>query len=158
MVNATTSPTDGRDKRQPKVSTNRRRSRTVALQVLYETNAVDHDAENVLVDRLADFDLPTAISEFARALVRGSLANCEEIDKIITTFAPNWPLNQMAIVDRNILRMAIFEIIFGESAPPKVAVNEAVELAKSFGSESSPKFVNGVLGSVMETVKQKSYS
>lgn len=124
--------------------------------MLYETNAVDHDAENVLADRLDDYNLPLETAEFATSLVQGALANCEEIDKIITTFAPNWPLNQMATVDRNILRMAIFEITFSESAPPKVAINEAVELAKVFGSESSPKFVNGVLGSVMETVNQKS--
>ena len=156
MVNAINTPAGGRDKEQRRVTPNRRRSRTVALQVLYETNAVDHSAENVLADRLDEYQLPLTVAQFAGTLVRGALANCEEIDKIITTFAPNWPLNQMATVDRNILRMAIFEIMFSENAPPKVAVNEAVELAKVFGSESSPKFVNGVLGSVMETLKQKS--
>jgi N utilization substance protein B len=96
--------------------------------------------------------------DFARTLISGVLANSEEIDNIITAFAPNWPVNQMAIIDRNILRMAIYEIRIGDDTPPKVAVNEAVELAKVFGSDSSPKFVNGVLGSVMETVKRESYS
>ena len=76
----------------------------------------------------------------------------EKIDKIISKFAPNWPMLQMATVDRNLLRMAIYEIVLSSEAPPKVAINEAVELAKVFGSDSSPKFVNGVLGAVMEAV------
>ena len=90
---------------------------------------------------------------FAHNLVEGVLNNQTEIDTIISDFAPSWPITQMAIVDRNILRMAIYEMILGGDTPPKVAINEAVELAKVFGSDSSPRFVNGVLGSVMETTK-----
>ena len=82
----------------------------------------------------------------------GVLENIGEIDKIISEFAPSWPISQMAIVDRNLLRMGIYEISMGSGTPPKVAINEAVEMAKAFGSESSPRFVNGVLGAVMQTV------
>jgi N utilization substance protein B len=81
--------------------------------------------------------------------VDGVLGRLGEIDTMISALAPNWPIDQLASVDRNVLRVAIFEIISGVDTPPKVAVNEAVELAKTFGSESSPKFVNGVLGSVL---------
>ena len=91
---------------------------------------------------------------FAHQLVDGVLENKAEIDKIISAFAPNWPIDQMAIVDKNILRVAIYEMVLGGETPPKVAINEAVELAKSFGSDSSPKFVNGVLGSVMATAER----
>jgi N utilization substance protein B len=125
--------------------------------VLYEVNSVGHDTEEVLDASLLDCPHPS-VAEFCRTLVKGVLANSEEIDKIISAFAPNWPIAQMALVDRNILRMAIFEIIMGHETPPKVAINEAVELAKVYGSDSSPKFVNGVLGSVMESLKQKTHS
>jgi len=140
----------------PAVSTfsgpgNRRRTRVVALQALYEADSVGHDIEQVLRDRIADAGLSRSSAKFAESLVRGVLANREEIDKIVSGFAPSWPIDQMAIVDKNILRIAISEIVMGKTTPPKVAVNEAVELAKTFGSDSSSKFVNGVLGSVMET-------
>lgn len=127
----------------------RHRSRIVALQVLYETDMIGRDASAVLERRIEEDSLSAAMAEFARTLVDGVLENREEIDKIVMTFAPSWPIQQMAVVDRNILRVAIFEIVLGGETPPKVAINEAVELAKVFASDSSPKFVNGVLGSVM---------
>jgi transcription antitermination protein NusB len=86
--------------------------------------------------------------EFAADLVRGVLTNRTKIDENIHRFAPAWPLTQMAAVDRNILRLAIFELLVDNSVPVKVAINEAVELAKSFGGDSSPRFINGVLSSV----------
>ena len=143
----------------PDVSTHsgpgtRRRTRVVALQVLYETDSVGHDIDLVLHDRIEDARLSGSSVEFAKSLVHGVLANRKEIDKIVSGFAPNWPIDQMAIVDRNILRIAVCEIVIGRTTPPKVAINEAVELAKSYGSDSSSKFVNGVLGSVMETAVQ----
>ena len=95
--------------------------------------------------------------EFARSLVGGVLENQVAIDKMISELAPTWPISQMAVVDRNILRMAIYEVMIGGETPPRAAINEAVELAKVFGSDSSPKFVNGVLGSVMETAKEKAH-
>ena len=130
----------------------RRKTRVVSLQVLYETDSVGHDVEQVLQGRTEDAGLSGPSVEFAKDLVHGVLANRKEIDKIVSGFAPSWPIDQMAIVDRNILRIAVFEIVIGKTSPPKVAINEAVELAKAYGSDSSSKFVNGVLGSVMETV------
>ena len=130
----------------------RRKTRVVSLQVLYEADSVGHDVEHTLRNRTEDTGLSGASVEFAKNLIHGVLANRKEIDKIVSGFAPNWPIDQMAIVDRNILRIAVFEIVIGKTSPPKVAVNEAVELAKAYGSDSSSKFVNGVLGSVMETV------
>ena len=134
-------------------SITRRRTRGVVLQILYEADAVRHDPLEVLRDKADEGALLPAAENFALALVEGVFANREELDKLITGFAPSWPINQMAIVDRNVLRMAIYEIMFGGDTPPKVAINEAVELAKVFGTESSPKFVNGVLGSLMATAK-----
>ena len=109
----------------------------------------------VLERRIDEDSLSAAGAGFARTLVSGVFENREEIDKIVERFAPSWPIHQMAVVDRNILRVAIFEMMLGGETPPKVAINEAVELAKVFGSDSSPKFVNGVLGSVMETVSAR---
>ena len=105
--------------------------------------------------RLVDEKFSTSASEFLQQLSRGVLEKLPEIDKIISEFAPSWPMIQMAVVDRNLLRMAIYEMVMDFETPPKVAINEAVELATVFGSESSPKFVNGVLGSVMETISNR---
>ena len=126
----------------------RRKARAIALQVLYEVDSVGHDAEPALARFLADGRLSEENAVFARQLVEGVIGNKEPIDQNIKKFAPAWPLEQMPVVDRNILRLAIFEILLDNSVPIKVAINEAVELAKLFGSDSSPKFVNGVLGSV----------
>ena len=136
------------------LANNKRRSRVVTLQVLYELDSSEHDLETVLSTYPDDIALPKTARTFSRNLVAGVLAHREEIDKIIETFAPSWPVHQMATVDRNILRIAIYEIRFGGHTPPKVAINEAVEIAKIFGADGTPKFVNGVLGSVMEEVKE----
>jgi N utilization substance protein B len=128
-------------------------TRVVALQTLYEADAAGHEPLVVLQRRVKEEDLSASAQNFAHDLTRGVLENREEIDRIIGTFAPSWPISQMAIVDKNILRIAIYEMMLGGEAPPKVAINEAVELAKAFGSDSSPRFVNGVLGSVMATAK-----
>ena len=136
---------------QSQASTKRRKTRIVAMQVLYEAGTVGHDPMAVL-DRIADEERLSPSGEaFAHTLIDGVLENREAIDNIIVQFAPTWPLGQMPKVDRNILEIAIYEMMLSDETPPKVAINEAVELAKAFGSESSPKFVNGVLGSVMET-------
>ena len=126
----------------------------VTLQVLYELDSSEHNLETVLSTYPDDIALPKTARTFSRNLVAGVLAHREEIDKIIETFAPSWPVHQMATVDRNILRIAIYEIRFGGHTPPKVAINEAVEIAKIFGADGTSKFVNGVLGSVMEEVKE----
>ena len=130
------------------VASSRRRSRVFVLQALYETDTVHHDISAILEDSLGNKDLLKSDREFAQEVVQGVLANREELDNIIVAMAPSWPLKQMAVVDRNILRFAIYEMIKWRKSPHKVAINEAVELAKRFGSENSQKFVNGVLGSV----------
>ena len=127
----------------------RRMARIVALQVLYEADAVRHNPREILERRLQEESLPPLAEGFALDLIDGVLANREEIDEIVSRFAPSWPISQLAMVDRNILSLAIFEMMLGSDTPPKVAINEAVELAKAFGSDSSSRFVNGVLGSVM---------
>ena len=98
----------------------RRKTRVVSLQVLYEADSVGHDVEHTLRNRTEDAGLSGSSVEFAKDLVHGVLANRKKIDKIVSGFAPSWPIDQMAIVDRNILRIAVFEIVIGKTSPPKV--------------------------------------
>jgi len=126
----------------------RRKARTIALQTLFEVDCVAHDAGETLDRLLEEASLPEEGALFARELVGGVLKNRERIDTMIQSYAPAWPVAQLAAIDRNILRLAIFEILLNNKVPVKAAINEAVELAKTFGSENSPKFINGVLGTV----------
>lgn len=125
----------------------RSRARIVALQALFEIDCVGHDVQTVLGCRLEENDLPSSGEVFARMLVDGVVSHVKDLDRLISKYAPEWPVDQMSIIDRNILRIAIYEIATSENTPIKVAINEAVELAKTFGSGSSQRFVNGVLGS-----------
>jgi N utilization substance protein B len=129
----------------------RRQARVVAFQTLFEVDLVRHDPERVLVARLEETPLPEDAQQFARDLVLGMLAHQTEVDQLIRSAAPQWPLQQMAKADINILRLAVFELSGGQT-PLKVVINEAVELAKTYGGESSPRFVNGVLGTVAQRV------
>jgi len=126
----------------------RRKARAIALQALYEIDSTKHEVEAVVSRLLAEGELSEENNAFVRELVSQVLQNKEEIDRNIQRFAPAWPIEQISIIDRNILRLAIFEILFDNRVSVKVAINEAVELAKKFGSDNSSKFVNGVLGSV----------
>jgi len=126
----------------------RRKVRALALKVLYEVDSVRHDMDETLTRFLAEEGLSEENAAYARELVNGVVQNREKIDHNIQSFAPAWPVEQIPVVDRNILRLAIFEILLDNKVPVKVAINEAVELAKTFGSDNSSKFVNGVLGSV----------
>jgi N utilization substance protein B len=126
----------------------RHKGRQIALQALYEADAVGRKPETVTERLLKEASLSEENNEFVRGLVNGTTKNRAEIDKNIKKYAPAWPVDQIAIIDRNILRLAIFEILFDNKVPVKVAVSEAVELAKTFGSDKSSKFVNGVLGTV----------
>jgi N utilization substance protein B len=126
----------------------RRKARIIALKALYEMDTVAHQPEDILARLLEDAAAPPEVEAFARELVTSVLAHQEEIDEVIRQKAPAWPLEQVAVVDRNVLRLAIFEILLDNRVPVRAAINEAVELAKAFGGESSPKFVNGVLGAV----------
>lgn len=127
----------------------RRESRAIALQTLFESDTVRHDATKVLERHLADSNMPADGAKFTRELVEGVVGNLDRLDKIIAAAAPSWPVDQMAKIDKNILRLAIYEILIDNRVPVKAAINEAVELAKRFGSESSSRFINGVLGTVV---------
>ena len=131
----------------------RRQARRVALQALYEIDAVGHSWSACVERLLEESSLSESAASFVQTLVQGVLTNLREIDRTIERFAPSWPLSQLAIVDRNVLRIAVFELTLSDETPPKAVINEAVELAKLFGSENSPKFINGVLGSVLEETK-----
>jgi len=126
----------------------RRKARAIALQALYEIDSVGHEMEAVVSRLLAEGGLSEENNAFVRELVSKVTQNEEKIDRNIQTFAPAWPVEQIPVVDRNILRLAIFEILFDNRVSVKVAINEAVELAKKFGGDNSSKFVNGVLGSI----------
>ncbi len=128
----------------------RRQARIVALQTLFEVDIAGHDAELVLEQRLAKTELPKRGADFARHLVGNVLKHRPVLDEFIHRFAPEWPFDQMAHIDRNVLRMAVFEFAVDGSTPVKVAINEAVELAKAFGSDSASRFVNGVLGTLVD--------
>ena len=129
----------------------RRKARIAALKALFEADSVGHHADQILERFSQEVFLPDDAAEFARQLVQGVIDNRERLDEIIRKNAPAWPLEQVAAVDRNILRLAIYEIVIDNRVPMRAAINEAVELAKEFGGEASPKFVNGVLGSVAAT-------
>ena len=130
------------------MKTSRHKAREVAIQALYELDRTEHKAAEVVDHLLLEKELDDGHAAFARELINGVLEHKAEIDGKITTFAKVWPFPQMSAIDRSILRLAIFEVLIDNRVPVKVAINEAVELAKTFGSESSPKFINGVLGSV----------
>lgn len=130
----------------------RRRARRATLEVLYEYDIANHPPGEILQRRLEENKLDTPGREFASQLVQGILEFMEGTDVLISRYAPEWPLDQMAVIDRNILRIAIFEFIASEETPVKVAINEAVELAKTYGSDSAPRFINGVLGTLAEKI------
>ena len=127
----------------------RRQARAVALQALFEIDSVGHNEAQVIQRRIEDEGLAEEGAEFASTLVHGVTENRERLDAIIKKYAPEWPVDQLATVDRNILRMALFELQNAADVPIKVAINEAVELAKMFGSDTAPRFVNGVLGAFL---------
>jgi N utilization substance protein B len=132
----------------------RQRARTIAFQTLCEVSITGHDPEITLDQLLGESNLSEANISFARELVNGAIKNKQEIDEYIRRFAPAWPLEQLPVVDKSILRLAIYELLLDNRVPTKVAINEAVELAKVFGSENSAKFVNGVLGAVSTLVNK----
>ncbi len=128
----------------------RRRARRVILETLYEYDIANHDPAEVLEQRLEASPMERAGIEFASRIVQGVIVYQEQMDRLIARFAPEWPLDQMAVIDRNILRIAIYEFLVTDETPIKVAINEAVELAKVYGSDSAPRFINGVLGTLAD--------
>jgi N utilization substance protein B len=126
----------------------RTRARSVALQALYEIDISGHEPGIVWQERLEDAELDDILGEFARRIIFGVFPIRIELDEFIAAHAPEWPLDQVATIDRNILRIALWEFAVFNETPIKVAINEAVELAKVYGSDSTPLFVKGVLGSL----------
>ena len=126
----------------------RHRARVAALQTLYEADSSSHEPQRVLERIAVEHRLPKESKAFAQDLIERVLAQQDELDTQIAKAAPAWPVAQLSPVDRNILRLAICEMLGDNGTPVRAVINEAVELAKSFGSENSAKFINGVLGSI----------
>lgn len=131
----------------------RTEARVCALQSLYELDLTDHLLGEVLADRSNSMGLDETQFSFAQLLTSGVREYAERLDQLIAKHAPEWPLDQVAVIDRNILRMALWEVAVYRKTPLKVGINEAVELAKAFGTDSSPRFVNGVLGSLADNIE-----
>jgi transcription antitermination protein NusB len=146
---------------------NRHLGRTVAMQTLYQLDfrhSFQEDykkiesrikkIEELTKKNIAEFAPGTSEADFIMNIVKGVANNLPKIDKTITKYAPEWPLEQITNIDRNVLRIGVYEIVYDSEIPEKVAINEAIELAKTFGGESSGKFVNGVLGSVYKSIQK----
>ncbi len=131
----------------------RRRARSQALQALYEIDSVGHSEEEVLA-RYGE-DLSSEARQFMSQMVHGTLESTEEVDSMLEESAPAWPISELAVIDRNILRLSVWELLIWGETPVKVAINEAVELAKKYGSDSAPRFVNGVLGTLASRRKSR---
>lgn len=145
------------------MASNRHLGRIVALQTLYEyefrVQAEDKSVavDDILTRNLERYEDEIKDTEFVISLVHGVLEKQDDLDDNIRPLAPEWPLEQIARIDRNILRLGLYELLYrAEQVPPKVAINEAVELAKAFGSDNSSKFINGVLGTAFRTLVEKS--
>ena len=127
----------------------RRLARQVAFQTLFQIDLANSDVETALEQRLDDAALDVDNQEYVKEVVRGVMQNLPALDAQISAVSKGWQVHRLGFVDRNILRLAIYEIVFMDEIPVRVAVNEAVELAKEFGDEESPKFINGLLGTVV---------
>ena len=127
----------------------RTKARAIALQVLYEYDLTGHPVGIILVNRLQEDEQDLKSVKFTEEIVYGVYPFILKLDEIIAHYAPEWPLDQVASIDRNIIRIALWEFAVKKCTPIKVAINEAVELGKIYGSDSTPRFVNGVLGSLV---------
>jgi N utilization substance protein B len=137
---------------------NRHLARTIAMQSLFMwdfNGRQDKDLNEIAKGNLSYFAPNFNDNGFVKKILKGVVDNLPEIDKAIVKYATEWPLDQITIVDRNILRIGVFELLMVDDIPPKVAINEAIEIAKTFGGESSGKFVNGVLGAIFKDLEKK---
>lgn len=132
----------------------RTKARAIALQALYEYDLSKHPVGVILHDRFTNEELEEKMRRFSEEIVLGVFPIIDKLDQIIANYAPEWPLDQVASIDRNIIRIALWEFAVKKCTPVKVAINEAVELAKVYGSESTPRFVNGVLGSLVSKYEE----
>ena len=131
---------------------NRRAARELALNVLYQVDVAKLPSDEALSTALENTDLENSAQEFVRELLGGTLANLLNIDKKLSELSVGWEPQRQPAVDRNILRMAMFEIIYLDHIPHSVSINEAVELAKKFGADESSRFINGVLGTLVRQI------
>jgi N utilization substance protein B len=133
---------------------NRHLSRTIAMQSLFEWDfhGKKEDLKQIIQNNIEQFGSNIDETAFIFKLAEGVVAHLDKIDTIIAEHATEWPIDQITLVDRNVLRIGIYELLFLKEVPPKVAINEAVELAKTFGGESSGKFLNGVLGTLYKAM------
>ncbi len=136
----------------------RRKSRELALQVLYHWDVTGQDATKTLSQLQEHFSPGPERDEFAERIVLGVLNHREEIDRLIEEVSENWRLDRMTVIDRNLLRLATFELRYCDDIPPKVALNEAIDLGKRFGSEESGSFINGILDRIRKETVRKSIS
>lgn len=132
----------------------RTKARSIALQVLYEVDISGHQPGQVLVARFENLVMDETLKQFISQIVSGVVKYKQNLDEFIADFAPDWPLDQVAVIDRNLLRIALWEIAVYRKTPVKVVVNEAVELAKLYGSEGSSRFINGVLGGFIDNLQE----
>ncbi|MDO9349817.1 MAG: transcription antitermination factor NusB [Deltaproteobacteria bacterium] len=133
----------------------RRRSREFALQVLYQLEITKQGALQAMVQLRENFSPEEGEDEFAKRIVLGVMEHRQEIDRLIEERSENWRLDRMTIIDRNILRIAIFELLYCGDIPPKVTLNEAIDLGKRYGSEESGSFINGILDRIQNEVIRK---
>ena len=133
----------------------RRKSRELALQALYQWNITRQDPFLILDQQKINFSPAEEDDEFAQQIIVGVLEHYNHIDELIEKFSEHWRLDRISIIDRNILRMAIFELLFREDIPPRVTLNEAIDLGKRFGSEDSSAFINGILDRIQKEVIHK---
>jgi len=135
---------------------NRHLARTIAMQTLYMwdfNSRQEKDLDALTEKNLREFAPGFDDEDFAKNTVHGVIKNLGTIDQYITKYAPEWPLDQITTVDRNIMRIGIYEMLFNKDIPERVAINEAIEIAKAYGGESSGKFVNGVLGAIYKDME-----
>jgi transcription antitermination factor NusB len=128
-------------------------ARECVLKILYQVEIKKDEPEEVIAQFWEDNPVDKEISDFANRIVKGTLAHLEEIDTVLSRHTDNWDLARMAILDRNILRLGAYEILFLEDIPPKVTINESVNIAKKYSQEDSGKFVNGVLDHINHNEK-----
>lgn len=138
-------------------------ARILAFQTIYQLDFFgflekesEEETEKIFQYQLKEFNFPSLkYIDFSKKIITAVIKNLKEINKSLEKFAPEWPIEQISLIDRNILRIGIAELLFLKETPPKVAINEAIELAKTFGSETSGRFVNGVLGALYEKIKEE---
>ncbi len=134
--------------RRGSFASQRRQARVLAMQMMFEADFSERPLQEIIEWRFDEDDPPESVATYAEYLLRGAWEHRQQYDELIGHAAPSWPLEQMARIDRNILRLAMYEMLESEEVPTKAAINEAVELAKEFGSDASRRFVNGVLGTI----------